>query len=340
MIQFCRFTSSYLSARALSLLATGLFGVALACAGAQDANSVTPVGSAGAEGAPVAGAASGGGAEGAPMAGAASGGAASGSGEAGATGAGATGMAGATSTGGAAISGGATHSGGEATSGGAASDGGMTPAGGAPNIGGLPKITVFMAGDSTMANKPVPNEQNERGWGQMLQPFFIDQATISNHAVNGRSSKSFMDEGLWDGILKDMKAGDWVIVQFGHNDAKTDAARHTDPFTTYTENLKKYVADARAKGGIPIIATSVVRASLESHGNYPEAAIATANELMVPLLDLEATTKAYVGALADKKEFYIQADSTHLNEKGGTVVAQMAVDEMKRLQLPLTLYLK
>lgn len=120
-------------------------------------------------------------------------------------------------------------------------------------------ITIFTIGDSTMANKKLEGENPERGWGQMLSRYFTDDITIDNHAVNGRSSKSFINEGRWGAVLSKIQKGDYVFIQFGHNDEKDDPNRHTDPGTTFDANLKKFVEDTRAKGGIPVLFNSIVR---------------------------------------------------------------------------------
>ena len=120
-------------------------------------------------------------------------------------------------------------------------------------------VTVFMIGDSTMANKDTTGGKQERGWGMMLQQFFKEGVIVDNHAMNGRSSKSFIDEGRWDVVLEKIKPGDYVIIQSGHNDEKPAADRHTDPGTTFDANLKRFVIESRAKGGIPILCNAVVR---------------------------------------------------------------------------------
>ena len=102
-------------------------------------------------------------------------------------------------------------------------------------------ITVFMIGDSTMANKPLDKENQERGWGQMLPMFFEGAIKVDNHAVNGRSSKSFIDEGRWEKVREKIRPGDYVIIQFGHNDEKAKSAdRYTVPGGTFDANLKKF----------------------------------------------------------------------------------------------------
>ncbi len=121
--------------------------------------------------------------------------------------------------------------------------------------------TVYIIGDSTAAKKDLSKGSPERGWGMALQCFF-DEAFIrvDNHAVNGRSSKSFLDEGRWQKVLDRIQPGDYVIIQFGHNDAKkNDAKRHTDPGSTFDANLARYVQETRQKGGIPVLMNPVVR---------------------------------------------------------------------------------
>ena len=119
--------------------------------------------------------------------------------------------------------------------------------------------TIFVIGDSTAANKDISGGKQERGWAMALQAYFDDNIIVDNHAVNGRSSKSFIDEGRWDKVLQKMKPGDYVIIQFGHNDEKPKADRHTDPGSTFDYNLAKFVRETREHGGIPVLMNCVVR---------------------------------------------------------------------------------
>ena len=119
--------------------------------------------------------------------------------------------------------------------------------------------TIFIIGDSTAANKDISGGKQERGWGMALQCFFDDNIVVDNHAVNGRSSLSFINEGRWDKVLEKMKPGDYVIIQFGHNDEKPKADRHTDPGSTFDYNLAKFVRETREHGGIPVLMNCVVR---------------------------------------------------------------------------------
>ena len=119
--------------------------------------------------------------------------------------------------------------------------------------------TIFVIGDSTAANKDISGGKQERGWAMVLQSYFDDNIRVDNHAVNGRSSKSFIDEGRWDKVLQLMKPGDYVIIQFGHNDEKPKADRHTDPGSTFDYNLARFVRETREHGGIPVLMNCVVR---------------------------------------------------------------------------------
>jgi lysophospholipase L1-like esterase len=222
-------------------------------------------------------------------------------------------------------------------------------------------VTVYMIGDSTMANKAAKAEP-ERGWGQMLPNYFSDKVKVSNHAQNGRSTKSFIDEGRWKNIMDSIQPGDYVIVQFGHNDQKSDSARHTDPRTTYRTNLIKFVTDAREKGANPILCTSIVRRKFDdkgqltdTHGEYPIVTREVAKELNVPLIDLQKKTEKFVSELGpeESKKFFLYTlpgeypnrpdsvkDDTHLNIKGASKVAELAIEGMREINLPLVEYLK
>ena len=120
--------------------------------------------------------------------------------------------------------------------------------------------TIFVVGDSTAANKDTTGGKQERGWAMMLQQYFDSRyIVVDNHALNGRSSKSFINEGHWDKVVSKIKPGDYVIIQFGHNDEKAQPERHTDPGATFDYNLAKFVRETREHGGIPVLMNSVVR---------------------------------------------------------------------------------
>ena len=116
-------------------------------------------------------------------------------------------------------------------------------------------VTIYMIGDSTMANRNLKNPKNkERGWGMMLGSFFpSDKVVVSNHAASGRSTKSFINEKRWARVVALIKPGDYVFIQFGHNDEKKENPKlYTEPGGTFDDNLRKFVNETRAKGGIPV----------------------------------------------------------------------------------------
>ena len=115
--------------------------------------------------------------------------------------------------------------------------------------------TVHLMGDSTMAEKDLSNGNPERGWGMMFQNFLDGDMLVRNYAQNGRSTKSFIDRGLWDQVKENLKPGDWVFIQFGHNDAKQDdPERYAAPFGAYQENLRTFVRTALEAGCKPCVA--------------------------------------------------------------------------------------
>lgn len=199
-----------------------------------------------------------------------------------------------------------------------------------------PVVTIFMIGDSTMANKKMDGGNPERGWGMVLPGFFSEDVRIDNHAANGRSSKSFISEGRWEKVISKVKKGDYVFIQFGHNDEKADSTRHTDPGTTFDDNLRRFVNETRAKGGIPVLFNSIVRRNFvqpkdasiakdirripgtskeqpkegtvlfDTHGAYLDSPRNVAKELGVTFIDLNKITHDLVqglGPVESKKLF-------------------------------------
>lgn len=121
------------------------------------------------------------------------------------------------------------------------------------------QITIFIIGDSTAANKSNYKTNPERGWGMVLQGFYDARILVDNHAVNGQSSKSFIDSGRWKKVIDKVKPGDYVFIQFGHNDEKPNPQRHTDPGSTFDDNLRMFCKETLAKGGHPVLFNAVVR---------------------------------------------------------------------------------
>ena len=223
------------------------------------------------------------------------------------------------------------------------------------------KVNIWMIGDSTMANKK-PDAAPETGWGMVYNEFVTENVTVHNHALNGRSSKSFLDEGRWKAVYDSIQPGDYVIIEFGHNDEKPAENLHTDPATTYKELLKKYIDEARAKGANPIICSSIVRRQFDgeghlkdTHGDYIKASREIALETKTPFIDMEALTRKEVAELGPEKSKSLYlftkpgeypnhkngvADSTHLNGVGARKFACLFVEEVKTQNLPLIGLLK
>ncbi len=191
-------------------------------------------------------------------------------------------------------------------------------------------ITIYMIGDSTMADKNLTGGNPERGWGQALPGFFTEDVRVDNHARNGRSSKSFIDEGRWDKVISQVKKGDYVFIQFGHNDEKPDVARHTEPGGSFDENLRRFVRETKAKGGIPVLFNSIVRRNfrqnaeavleddapkavsagqhpeegdvlIDTHGKYLDSPRNVAKELGVTFIDMNKITHDLVEGMGPEK---------------------------------------
>ncbi|NEC88168.1 rhamnogalacturonan acetylesterase [Streptomyces sp. SID12501] len=203
--------------------------------------------------------------------------------------------------------------------------------------------TLYIAGDSTAAQK-YADAAPETGWGMALPFFLRKDLVVANHAVNGRSSKSFFDEGRLDAILGVIAPGDFLLIQFGHNDEKSaDPVRYTEPWTTYQDYLRLYIDGARARGARPVLATSVERRkfdasgnALPTHGDYPAAMRALAEEERVALLDIQALSIALwqeLGIEETKKYFNWTAteqDNTHFNPPGAIAVARLVAAGLVR----------
>ncbi|MCB0448629.1 rhamnogalacturonan acetylesterase [Mariniflexile maritimum] len=223
--------------------------------------------------------------------------------------------------------------------------------------------TIYMIGDSTMANKKDPEINPEHGWGQVLQQYFKADAIIDNRAVNGRSSRSFIAENRWDSILKTLKKGDYVFIQFGHNDQKEKSPdRYTNPHVTYRHNLIKFVEETRKKGATPVLFSSIVRRNfneegtlIDTHGEYPVETRLVALEYKVPFIDLqyfterleesygvEGSKKLHLHFAAGENAYYkeAKADDTHLSALGANEVAKLAILELKKKVPGLSRFIK
>ncbi|WP_026178360.1 rhamnogalacturonan acetylesterase [Streptomyces hokutonensis] len=206
--------------------------------------------------------------------------------------------------------------------------------------------TLYIAGDSTAAQK-YSTEAPETGWGMALPFFLRKEVEVSNQAVNGRSSKSFVDEGRLDAILAAVRPGDLLLVQFAHNDEKiADPTRYTEPWTTYQDYLRLYLDGARSRGARPVLATPVERRRFDAdgnavptHGDYPAAMRALAQEERVALLDVEALSLALWQRLGvEETKVYFnwtdtEQDNTHFNPPGAIAVARLVARELARTRV-------
>ncbi len=206
--------------------------------------------------------------------------------------------------------------------------------------------TIFLAGDSTMAVKAV-DKRPETGWGEMLgRKFKPGTVKVDNRAMNGRSTTSFIAEGRWKQLVDSLRKGDYVFIQFGHNDQKKDnPVRYASP-EDYKANLAHFVEDVRSKHAIPILMTSIARRRFEggkvvqTHGEYPELVRQVARDHRVTLIDMGNKTEAILasyGELGSKKLFlhlkpgedanYPKGieDNTHLSPYGADLVAEAAI---------------
>ncbi len=224
-------------------------------------------------------------------------------------------------------------------------------------------VTIYLAGDSTMAEK-LPAKRPETGWGEMLQKYFdAGKVKIENHAQNGRSTKSFISENRWQTIVDKLKKGDHVFIQFGHNDQSKDKGERYTPPEDFKANLRRMVAEARAKRAIPVLFTPVIRRRFDkdgkfydTHGAYPDLTRAVAAELNVALIDMHRSSEKLIaeyGAERSKKLFLILQpgespnypkgldDNTHFSPLGAEEMARLAVAEIKDTKsIKLRKYLK
>lgn len=223
------------------------------------------------------------------------------------------------------------------------------------------KPQLFLVGDSTMAIK-AEERRPETGWGEKLVEKFSPHISIHNYAVNGRSSKSFRDEGRWAIVLKQLQPGDFVFIQFGHNDEKmNDPSRYTNPYSSYRANLQRYVEDVRNYQATPVLLSSIVRrhfneagSLIDDHGPYPAVVRQLANELQVDFIDLNTLTERFVSDLGvdESTHYYLhipaghshypegKIDNTHLNAKGADAIATMVTNALCKKTLKLKRYIK
>lgn len=209
--------------------------------------------------------------------------------------------------------------------------------------------TIWIIGDSTVEDNKPPF----RGWGWALPEYVKEGVQVKNHGLSGRSTKSFWDEGLFKPVEEGMQPGDLLLIQFGHNDEKDDEERHTDPDSTYPENLWRYCTIAQEHGTQPVLLTPVARrffsepgSLMYTHGEYPQAVRKLAAEKSVPLCDLKKDSRELYLKLGPDKtaELFVRLapgenpdfpdghdDKTHFNATGAKAIAGLVAEEMRQI---------
>jgi lysophospholipase L1-like esterase len=224
------------------------------------------------------------------------------------------------------------------------------------------QITVYLVGDSTCAKK-LPGRRPETGWGEMFQQMFDEKkVVVDNHAMNGRSTRTFISEGRWQTVIDKLKKGDFVFIQFGHNDAAKDRVDRYTPPEDFKNNLRKFVAEVRAMRASAVLLTPVMRRRFDkdgkfydAHGEYPDLTRTVAKELKIPMLDLHKKTEMLLTKYGpeESKKLFLQLkegehpnypkgvdDNTHFNPRGAEEVAKLVVEEITDKKLKLRKYLK
>ncbi|MEZ0541166.1 rhamnogalacturonan acetylesterase [Fibrella arboris] len=216
-------------------------------------------------------------------------------------------------------------------------------------------ITVYLIGDSTMSIKQV-RAYPETGWGMPFVHFFDESVTVDNRAMNGRSTRSFIDENRWQPVADQLQEGDYVFIQFGHNDeVKTKKTYTTE--ADFRANLIRFVTESRAKKGIPVLLTPVGRRQFndagqiqETHAVYSDIVRAVASEYKVPFIDLDKQSQTLYQSfgMEQSKLLFLQTapgehpnypegkiDNTHFNELGARRIAELVLANIKTLKLEL-----
>jgi lysophospholipase L1-like esterase len=216
------------------------------------------------------------------------------------------------------------------------------------------KIRIFMAGDSTMAIKEI-KAYPETGWGMPFTFFWDSSVTVINKAKNGRSTKTFISEGLWKSITDEAGKGDYVFIQFGHNDESVEKKERYATPDTFKMNLTRFIMEARQKGAIPVLLTPVGRRKFDSDGNvmqthqvYSQLTREVATAQKVVLIDLDTRSQLLYQhfGMENSRLLFLQLkpgehpnypdgkeDNTHFTELGARLIAQEVLSDI-RVQIP------
>lgn len=213
-----------------------------------------------------------------------------------------------------------------------------------------PPVTIFLAGDSTMSDKRI-SAYPETGWGMPFKYFFDNTVTVVNKAQNGRSTRTFITDGLWQSISDNLHAGDYVLIQFGHNDEVPTKRSYTTE-DEFKKNLIFFITQTRAKGANPVLITPVARRSFDStgkvkdtHVRYAEIVRQTAVENNVPLIDLSKESMALLQKFGPENSKLLynhlvpgehpnypqgKTDDTHFNELGARLMAELVLKDIEQ----------
>ena len=232
----------------------------------------------------------------------------------------------------------------------------------ASRVYGQQPVTIHLAGDSTMAEK-LSEKRPETGWGECLQSFFDPlQVRVKNYAKNGRSTRTFISEGLWATLLEQVHQGDYVVIQFGHNDeSKEKVDRYTAP-EDFRRNLIRFIHDVQARNATPILMTPLMRRRFDAeghlqdtHGEYPDIARSVASKYKIALIDMHQKSRVVLESYGPEQSrgLFLQLkpgensnypngveDNTHFSPAGAKIMASLAVDGIRENKLPLTSFLK
>ena len=203
---------------------------------------------------------------------------------------------------------------------------------------------IFYIGDSTVQLNKI-DTYPQTGMSQVLHLYMGSHVQVLPHGKNGRSTKSFLEEGRFLAVQAAMGKGDFLLIQFGHNDEKPDEKRHTEPYGSFQENLRFFIREARAAGAYPVLITPIARRLFDdrgnfrpgSHGEYPEAIRQLGEREGVPVADLTALTEGFLAELGDeasKPLFVWPVDNTHLKYDGAVKLAGFLASELERFGPP------
>lgn len=217
-------------------------------------------------------------------------------------------------------------------------------------------ITVYLIGDSTMSIKET-KAYPETGWGMPFAYFFDETVKVDNRARNGRSTKTFISENLWQPVYENLKQGDYVFIQFGHNDESVEKKERYAPPAEYQANLERFIRDTKQKGATPVLLTPVSRRKFDKDGNvvethpvYSDLVRSIAEKQKVAFIDLDRESQELYQEFGPENSrlLFLQLkpgehpnypagrdDNTHFDELGARLIAQLVLADVRKLNLDL-----